>query len=332
MAEQRRNRFGKLIILGIIGIVVLLLVGRNFLLQHDPSMGIRYPEQFPAPIDTTSVTVQGATLGRLLFNDPILSRHQETACASCHQQAAAYADLQQPLSTGDAGQETVRNSPALMNLIWKKKFFADGRATRISETVYNAIIDKRELNSDMRLILARLNAHPIYLEKFQRLNNTEKITTDNVLDVLSQYLRTLNSSNSKYDAFVQNKALFTTEEAQGWKLFQANCQSCHVPPLFDMPQAHNVNSGLGNDLGAYLFTNQDRDKHAFYAGSLRNIIYSAPYFHDGRFATLDDLLAFHTQVENTNQLQHSLSRQEQKAVISFLNSLSDSQFISSQSY
>lgn len=332
MKEERKNRYGKLVILSIIGIVVLLLVGRNFLVQNDAVMAPRHPAHFPAALDTAALSVQGATLGRLLFNDPILSRHQQTACASCHQQEAAYADLKQQFSKGDAGMHTLRNSPALMNLIWKKRFFADGRATKITETIYNAIIDKRELNSEMRLILSRLNAHPVYLEKFQRLNKREKITTDDVIEVIAQYLRTLNSSNSKYDAVLQNSAMFTAQEAHGWKLFQANCQSCHVPPLFDMQQAHFVNSAKDEDLGAYLFTNNEHDKFAFYAPSLRNIQYSAPYFHDGRFSKLADLLAFHTALENTPQLQRSLNPEERQALQSFLNSLSDSQFVSSQSY
>lgn len=332
MQEVKRNRSGKAVILGIIAVVVLLLVGRNFLLGHDPNMQVRPPAHFPAAIDTGAISVQGATLGRLLFNDPILSLGQKISCASCHQQTAAYADFNKVYSAGDNNQLTKRNSPALMNLIWKESFFADGRASRLEETVLNAIQDSLELHSSVALIVNRLNQHEGYSEKFKRYTKKMEIDAHDFVDALVQYLRTLNSWASKYDAVMQQREFFTTEEQKGWLLFQSNCQSCHIPPLFNSKQTYAVHTASGKDVGRSLISGQAADAYAFVAPTLRNIAFSAPYFHNGTAADLKSVLAFHSQKENTTQLQRSLTAQEQKALLVFLETLSDRQFVSSNSY
>lgn len=332
MQKVKPNRSGKAVILGIIAVVVLLLVGRNFLLGHDPNIQVRPPEHFPAAIDRGIISVQGATLGRLLFNDPILSLGQKISCASCHQQTAAYADFNKVYSSGDNYQLTKRNSPALMNLLWKESFFADGRATKLSETVLNAIKDSLELHSDMALILSRLNQDEGYADKFKRYTHKAQIEEHDFVDALVQYLRTLNSWTSKYDAVMQQREQFTAAEQKGWLLFQANCQSCHIPPLFSSKATYAVNSAVGKDLGRSLISALAADDYAFVVPTVRNIEFSAPYFHNGVHADLKSVLSFHTKKENTAQLQRSLTDREQQELLTFLKTLSDRQFVASNSY
>ncbi|QBQ41485.1 cytochrome-c peroxidase [Sphingobacterium psychroaquaticum] len=329
--KPQTQRSGKIVILVIIGIVILLLTGRFFLLKNDPSIRIQAPSHFGAPLDTGKITVHGASLGRILFNDPILSRHQKTSCASCHQQGAAYADLQKSNSVGDLGHKTSRNSPVLTNLIWKSYFFQDGRATTLKETILNAIRDTNELNSDIDLILDRLNNQHLYQEKFQRITKREKIEASDLLSVLSQYLRTLNSWNTRYDEMMLGKAFFSGEERKGWTIFQEHCQSCHSAPFFTTQTGHVV-AGSGADLGMYIHSHKEEDRYRFMSPTLRNIQYSAPYMHDGRFDDLRGLLRFHGDPINTPGMGKKLTDSEVSSVISFLKTLSDKAFISTSSY
>ena len=318
MDKVKRNRSGKWVIAGLIAIVLCLLLGRNFLVSHDPNITIQPPSYFPAKVDTGIISVKGASLGRLLFNDPILSLGHKISCASCHQQAAAYADYNKVFSTGDNYQLTKRNSPALLNLVFKESFFADGRAYRLEQTVLNAIHDSLELHSSLPLILSRLNAHEGYKDKFKAFTGKEQVEESDFVEAIVQYLRTLNSWNSKYDAVMQQREQFSPAEEQGWLLFQANCQSCHSTALFSNKSRYAVNTG--------------ESQEAFVVPTLRNIEFSAPYFHNGSAKTLEKALVFHADKTNTKELPRSLTVQEQQAVITFLKTLSDRQFVSSNSY
>ncbi|MFZ4860842.1 cytochrome-c peroxidase [Sphingobacterium sp. Mn56C] len=311
-----RQFSGKYIIVFFFIVVVLLFILRQFLQQSNNAISLNYPAHFSAPQDTTAVTVYGASLGKQLFHDPILSYNKQVSCASCHQQKGGYSDAGNPKSIGDRGVPTLRNSPALVNLSWKKQFFADGRVSSLTGTILNAVQDTLELNSDMGLILKRLNADPAYRSRFEKVYHSADITQAHFLDALTQYLRTLNAWDAKYDRVMLHKEQFTADENKGYLLFQQYCASCHIPPLFHTEQAfaHTVTSAP--------------DNKAYFSPSLRNIMLSAPYLQDGSVPTLEKLLLLHP-ASGMLKDKKGLSTSEIQEVIAFLKTLSDNQL---QSY
>lgn len=320
-SNPRPRKSGKLVILGILLLIVLLLASRNFLISHDSLLQQQVPAHFPAaPADSATITVQGASLGKMLFHDPLLSAHQQVSCSSCHQQAHAYADAGKRVSLGDDAQPTLRNSPALVNLIWKTHYFADGRADQLAQTIHNAVIDSRELNSNWPLIVSRVAAHPVYAEKFKRINEGQPVTATAIVSVLTQYLRTLNSWHSKYDEVQQGRAHYSAEEQRGYTLFQQNCQSCHVPPLFHAIAALDEHVRKAAAL-----------ESPFVPG-LRNISYTAPYLYDGSAATLQGLLSTHALPHGSTPTPQPRAQHEIAALVAFLHTLSDPAYTSSSSY
>ena len=312
---MRKSNSGKLVIISVFSVATVLMAFYYFLTSNDSQINIQAPAHFGVPVDKGSVTVQGASLGRMLFNDPLLSKHQKISCASCHQQTASYADQGKRLSIGDRGLPTHRNAPALVNMIWKNYFFADGRANRLEETILNAINDTLELNSNIDLIVQRVAQHPIYSKKIKTLFQTQDIKGEQVIDALAQYLRTLNSSDSKYDRMLLGEVLFTDMEKKGQLIFESQCASCHIPPFFH------------SNVPTY-----DAQHRKILSPSLRNIHYSAPYMHDGRFDNLDSLLRYHPLEFSKDPQQKNLSKIEIESIHSFLKTLTDKQFLNPNSY
>lgn len=307
--------------MGFFLLLILLLLGREFLVAQNPELPTQPPAHFPSYVDTTVGSVQGATLGRMLFNDPLLSRHQQISCASCHQQSSSYADASKQFSEGDLHRKTLRNAPALINLRWKQYFFADGRANSLAATIHNAVLDTNELNSNWPLIVERMAAHPVYTTKFQRLYADGQINEERIVQVLTQYLQTLNSWRSTYDEVMLGRQQFNAAEKLGWNLFQQECQSCHVPPLFH---------------GAAPITRVESADQSTptpwrSVPTLRNIRYTAPYYYDGSVQTLEELLQTHVLKTGHGQGQQR-SGQDVAALKAFLHSLSDAAFINSNSY
>lgn len=255
----------------------------------------------------------------MLFHDPLLSLHQQISCASCHQQAAAYADPGKSTSTGDLSVKTERNSPTLVNLAWKKQFFADGRATKLEETIENAVLDPKELNSDFDcIIIPRIRKNSLYSQKFRRLFGNRTIHKDDIILVLTDYLRTLNSFHAKYDEVMQGRAQFTTQEKEGLEIFTAACQSCHVPPLFHS-QGLIASCRSGN-----------QDINALVAPTLRNIEFTSPYGYTGAYPRLDSLLIVH-EIQWAGS-SYPRTVKEVAALKAFLYTLSDHSFTSNTAY
>ncbi len=312
---MRKSNSGKLVIVSVFFVAAILIVGYQFLVNNDSPINIDSPAHFGTPVNSGTVTVQGASIGRQLFNDVLLSRHQQISCASCHQQTASYAEQGKRFSIGDRGLPTTRNAPVLINLIWKSHYFADGRADRLEETIYNAIRDTLELNSDIDLILERIRQHPVYSKKLKKTFQVKEIEKEHVINVLTQYLRTLNSWDSRYDRMLRGDLVFTAEEKQGQMLFESECTSCHIAPFF---HSNTPVISLQNQL--------------YQSPSLRNIHASAPYMHDGRFDGLDSLLLQHPEEFPQTFQKRTLNQQERKSIITFLKTLSDEQFLNPNSY
>jgi cytochrome c peroxidase len=244
-------------------------------------------------------TVEGITLGRKLFFDPILSGDGTQACASCHSPEFAFTDSAQ-FSTGITMQQGNRNSMAIFNAAWNwnGKFFWDGRANSLENQALGPVVNPIEMNNTWPNAVASLQAHSSYPTMFNDAFGTTTIDSNLVAMAIAQFERTLVSANSKYDKVLSGQAVFTTSEFNGFELYKAelgaDCFHCHgLPsnPLLTDNEFHN--NGLDAtfiDLGLGGVTNNPADNGKFKTPSLRNLAYTAPYMHDGRFATLDEVI------------------------------------------
>lgn len=268
-------------------------------------------------------TPEKVALGWQLFFDKRLSKDGTQACVGCHVIAKAYTSGN-ALDAKVGGAMNKRNAPSMLNLGYHPQFYWDGRMPTL-EAVSNAAW-KGQLGADPVAISAALNQVPAYKASFQRAFN-EPASPDNVPRALAAWLRTLNNGNSAYDRFQAGDKKALSKEAQdGQKLFTSKgCITCHTPPLFSDFDYHNL--GLGEDAGRKDATKADADVGRFKTPSLRNVALTAPYFHDGSAATLDEAVAFMAKGGNKNPnldaklKPQKLSAKETQALKAFLESL-----------
>jgi cytochrome c peroxidase len=245
------------------------------------------------------VTNAGATLGRVLFYDKRLSLNQTVSCSSCHQQANGFSDPRK-FSVGFLGGQTGRNSMGLANARWyqRRAFFWDERAATLEAQVLQPIQNAVEMGMTLPALEARLTAEPYYQTLFTNAFGTPAVTSDRISRALAQFVRSIISTQTKFDAGVPVAfSNFTAQENQGRQIFNGvgNCTSCHGTDNFVPGPAIN-NNGLENpyvDKGVGALTGRPQDEGLFKVPSLRNIALTAPYMHDGRFATLEQVVEFY---------------------------------------
>lgn len=249
---------------------------------------------------TNPITNAGATLGRVLFHDKRLSANQTVSCSSCHQAEHGFSDPRQ-FSIGFDGRATDRNSMGLTNARYylRENFFWDERAATLEDQVLLPIQNELEMGMTLDLLVTRLSAEPFYTELFTAAFGTPTVTSGRISRALSQFVRSIVSSGSKYDAGVAiGFANFTPQENEGRQIFQGaagGCSRCHGSDNF-VPGNAIFNNGLENpyvDKGLGEVTGLASDEGFFKVPSLRNIELTAPYMHDGRFATLEQLVEFY---------------------------------------
>ena len=297
------------------------------------------------------VTEKGVALGRSLFYDPILSREHNLACADCHRQSSGFADTSS-FSLGAAHIPTDRNTPSLVNIGYHYRgIFWDGRAESLEQQVLASITDRREMAANWPDILGRLNAHPRYPTRFAEVfgnrGKDKPIDSLEVAQVIAQFERTLISAGSKYDRFLSGKAALTQLEERGRLIFfdesedlpDAECAHCHTDPLFTSLQYFN--NGLEatdslqwlSDPGRGMVTGKYFDTGKFKTPTLRNIAQTAPYMHDGRFGTLEEVIdhyddgGHYSDNASPNVRRLGLSPVDKKALVAFLHCLTDSVFL-----
>lgn len=268
------------------------------------------PIFFQPPIvgsDTTPVnnpiTNNGGTLGRSLFYDKRLSLNHTIACASCHQPAAGFSDPRK-FSVGFAGGLTGRNSMGLTNARWYQriKFFWDERAATLEDQVLQPIQNSVEMGMTLPALVTRLSAEPYYATLFTNAFGDATVTSDRISKALAQFVRSISSSNTKFDAGRApgvNFSNFTAQENEGRNIFNTpnlgGCAACHGTDNFS-PGANINNNGLENpyiDKGVGEVTGLPQHEGLFKVPSLRNIELTGPYMHDGRFATLEEVVEFY---------------------------------------
>jgi cytochrome c peroxidase len=286
-----------------------------------------YPSHFPNPIFDFQKTPLDSTkilLGRILFYDPILSKDNSISCASCHSPYNAFAHTDHDLSHGIFDAIGTRNAPALFNLAWQKEFMWDGAINHIDMQALAPISHPGEMGSSINEVVSKLNESNAYKDLFQKAFGEKTITGAKVLKALTQFQLTLVSANAKYDKVKMEKDSFTLQENNGYLLFKKNCNTCHQEPLFSTYQF--ANNGLPvdttlNDFGRWQVTGQSKDSLHFKIPSLRNLTYSYPYMHDGRFKTLREVLNHYTEHKIP------LTSNEKADIISFLLTLNDADFV-----
>lgn len=305
------------------------------------------PAHFRALINGTSVaatdntpadnpiTDAGASLGRVLFYDMRLSANDELSCAGCHSPFIAFGDTP-ALSVGFAGGLTARHTPALTNARFyqRGRFFWDERAATLEAQVLAPIQNSVEMGMTLENLVAKLKATPYYAPLFQAAFGSATVTDAGVARALAQYVRSLVSTNAKYDRVLSGTATFSAQEQQGELLFRTRgCAACHTTVSQVSDSVHNIGlDAVDTDFGA--------GNGAFKAPSLRNVAVHAPYMHDGRFNTLDEVVQFFdTDVRPNPNLDPRLRNQngtprrlnltiaERAALVAFLETLTDSTFL-----
>ncbi len=250
---------------------------------------------------TNPATNPGATLGRVLFYDKRLSANNTTSCSTCHQPEHGFSDPR-PLSTGFNGGHTDRNSMGLTSARYypRRSFFWDERAATLEDQVLQPIQNEVEMGMTLPALVTKLSGEAYYAELFTAAFGDATITSGRISLALAQFVRSIVSSNSKYDQGVAtNFANFTAEEQLGRQIFtgqvgNATCLACHGTDNF-VPGNLN-NNGLENpsvDRGVGAITGNPADDGKFKVPSLRNIELTAPYMHDGRHATLEQVVEFY---------------------------------------
>ena len=303
------------------------------------------PEMWPEPkydFSKNPLTPEKIELGRALFYDPVLSRDSTISCNSCHSQYTVFAHTDHTLSHGIDNKIGTRNAPALMNLAWQSNFMWDGAINHLDMQPLAPISNKDEMDSRIDSVVLKLQRSKIYPALFSKAFGDSIITGEHTLKAISQFMLTIVSSDSRYDSVMRRQKEFTEQEENGYRLFKKNCSSCHTEPLFTNYKFENnglpVDKTL-NDFGRMKITHDANDSLKFKVPSLRNIEFSYPYMHDGRFKYLADVLKHYTEGVQRNK---TLSPQLQKPVVlssndkvdltAFLLTLTDKKFLFNENY
>ena len=302
-------------------------------LTNDPAVNIIVPDHFPDFPETPDnlITEKKVELGRLLFHDERLSRDGTVSCATCHLQQLAFSDGL-IISEGIEGRTSLRNAPSLANLAWHPRLFMDGGVPNLEVQILAPIQDENEMDHNIILVSEELSADPtlqsLSEEVFDRGIDPFTITRS-----IAAFERTILSTNSKYDQFLQGDIELSDQEELGRTLFfsdELNCGGCHSGALLSDFSYSNV--GLYEDYedsGRERITLLQEDWGKFKVPPLRNVALTSPYMHDGSIATLEETIIFFASGGFTHPNKDSrmtgfeLSEDEKIALIAFLETLTD---------
>ncbi|MEZ4919084.1 MAG: cytochrome c peroxidase [Saprospiraceae bacterium] len=327
---------------------------------YDPTPYQMEIGDFPTPsLPSDNIpTVAGVQLGRRLFYERMMSKDGSQSCADCHIQEDGFSDPR-TFSIGVEGLEGKRQAMAVFNLAWHPNgMFWDGRAVSIRDQALRPIQDPLEMNETLDNVIMKLESSREYRNEFVRTFGDDAITSDRIALALEQFMLTMVSYNSKYDKFLRGEASLTDSEERGRQLFftefdpfgstdGAECFHCHGG--FNFTNDEYMNNGLDTDAdmqdegrGAVTMNSFDRGK--FKVPSLRNIAVTAPYMHDGRFTTLEEVVDhYNTGVKNSSTVDIlmqfnlqpgglQLSDQDKSDLVAFLKTLTDETYLTDNRY
>ncbi len=322
--------------------LLLLLIASVFLLAFGE--GTLYetiiPNHFPQAeyqFKNNPLSKEKIALGRALFYDPLLSKDNSISCATCHSPFNAFAHSDHDLSHGINDQIGTRNAPALMNLAWQKSFMWDGAINHLDMQALAPIEHPKEMGESIDSVVIKLQNSPIYPTLFHQAYEDSTVTGERLLKAISQFQLTLVSANSKYDKYKKGTVEFTEQELKGYSLFQRHCNNCHQEPLFSSYEFANnglpVDTSL-NDFGRWGVTKKSEDSLLFKIPSLRNVNFSFPYMHDGRFKSLQKVLDHYSDgispsATLSKELENpmELTDRDKVDLMAFLLTLDDKEFV-----
>lgn len=313
----------------LIGIMIFTSCKKDKVEAYEPTpFSINIPVGFPDMLISADnpLTVEGVDLGRRLYYDKLLHPDQTMSCSSCHSQSNAFTTQSS-------------NSLAHINLGWAKSFLWNGKVEGTLEDIMLF-----EVEEFFKSNLVVLNQDEEYPRLFYKAFGVGKITSREAAYALAQFFRTLNSSNSKYDKVLRGEATFTPEEWDGYDIFfteRGDCFHCHGGILYTDNLFHNNALDSSPEPGRYTVSKDQSDYGKFKTPTLRNVELTGPYMHDGRFQSLEEVIAFYSNglqwSETVDPLMKKvssggvqLSIAEQQNLIAFLKTLTDQSFITNQ--
>ncbi|MBT7816699.1 MAG: cytochrome-c peroxidase [Polaribacter sp.] len=315
---------------------------------------ILFADKLIAPIIPADnpLTQEGVALGKKLFFDTILSGDETQSCASCHDPKKSFTDQQQ-FSNGVNDNLGTRNAMPLFNLAWNfdERFAWDGKEFSLEKQALEPVTNPIEMHGNWENITKKLQNNLEYKDLFLRAFGTSIIDSTLVTKAIAQFERTLISGNSKFDKYLRGEINLTPEEQNGFDVFmdesKGDCFHCHGSdnnPIWSDNKFHN--NGLDNvfvDLGLGKITGDPKDNGKFKSPSIRNLAFTAPYMHDGRFATLEEVINHYSEglkrsptidplMKKVDEGGVHLSTQDKSNLKAFLQTLSDYNFIKNPTF
>ena len=313
-----------------------------------------FADKLIAPIIPTDnlLTEEGVLLGKKLFFDKKLSGDNTQACSSCHNPKKAFTDQQQ-FSAGVQGEFGARNAMPLFNLAWNfdERFAWDGKEFGLEQQALEPVSNPIEMHANWNLVVQKLQESTEYPSLFLRVFGASEIDAKLVTKAIAQFERTLISGDSKFDKYLLGEISLTPEEQNGFNVFmdeaKGDCFHCHGSnnnPLWTDNAFHN--NGLDTtfqDLGFGTVTGDPNDNGKFKSPSIRNLAFTAPYMHDGRFATLEEVINHYSEglqksstidplMKKVNEGGVHLSPKDKNDLKAFLLSLTDREFINNPNF
>jgi len=307
------------------------------------------PDYFPElkyTYQNNPITKNGVELGRRLFYEGKLSSNNLVSCAFCHEQAHAFTHHGHSLSHGVDDLVGIRNTPAIQNLAFQDEYFFDGAASNLEMVPIVPIHNPVEMNETLPSIISKLEASTEYQRLFAAAFEDQNISSTNIMKALAQFMTIVISKDSKYDEVMRDEATFSAQEETGYSLFQNKCASCHASAIFTDNSFRNnglpVNPRI-NDKGRAEVSGSENDYYKFKVPSLRNVELTAPYMHDGRFGTLESVMQHYANnvqdypnldplLKTETGVGIDLNPEEIEALIAFLKTLTDYQFITNDEF
>ncbi|MFT4565053.1 MAG: cytochrome c peroxidase [Saprospiraceae bacterium] len=314
----------------------------------------------PAPNlpEDNTMTEQGVELGRMLFYEKLLSKDGTQTCASCHRQEHGFSDSTR-FSIGVEGLPGKRQAMSVFNMAWNSnEFFWDGRAHLLRDQAILPIQDELEMNETLENVLTKLNDTKIYRDQFTRVYGDDDITIDKMALAMEQFMLSIVSYDSKFDQWKAGTTELTESEERGRLLFEteynpffpefsgADCAHCHGGANFENDLY--MNNGLDEDsnfvdIGREAVSNDPMDRARFKVPTLRNIELTAPYMHDGRFSTLEEVVDHYNEgihpsstvdeaILATSETGLFLTEIDKVDLVNFLKTLTDDSFVNDQRY
>lgn len=309
------------------------------------------PSNFPAlayNFETNPLTEKGFELGKKLFYDGRLASDGVVSCGFCHIQEDAFTHHGHTFSHGVGESIGTRNTPSIQNLAFQTTFMWDGATNHLDLQPIIPLTSPIEMDGNFENIISMMKNDSSYKKLFKQAFSNGEINAENMLKALGQFMVMATSSNSRFDKYRRNEngGTLSTNELEGYAIFNQKCASCHATDIFTDNSFRNnglpVNPAL-NDVGRYRVTELSEDLYKFKVPSLRNIEKTAPYMHDGRFYTLDAVLEhYNNGVVNSETLDSTLNsnstlgipltNNEKTKIIAFLKTLTDNQYLTDKRF